>query len=183
MLRYYITDRSSCPDIFESIRRAASNGVDLIQIREKDLSARELLDFTVRAIQSVASWPTKILVNSRFDVALAAGAHGVHLPARSIPPQDCKRIAPKGFLIGVSCHSQAELAEADGADFAVYGPVFESPGKGPALGIESLREVARMSPIPIYALGGVTAENAESCIRAGAVGVAAIRMFQQGPSR
>lgn len=183
MRRYYITDRRSCLDIIESIRRAASTGVDLIQIREKDLTARELLDLTARAVRTVASWPTKVLVNGRIDVALAAGAHGVHLPGRSILPVECRRIVPQGFLIGVSCHSLSELAEVAGADFAVYGPVFDSPGKGRAIGIEALREAARTSDIPIYALGGITPENAASCIEAGAVGIAAIGMFQHWSPR
>jgi thiamine-phosphate pyrophosphorylase len=179
MRRYYITDRHSCPDILASIRNAAEAGVDLIQIREKDLNSRDLLDLTRRALRAVSLWPAKILVNERTDVALAAGAHGVHLPSRSILPCEFRRITAPGFLIGVSCHSKAELAEAKGADFAVFGPVFDTPGKGPPLGLDSLREAARISPIPIYALGGITLENASLCIQAGTEGIAGVRLFQR----
>jgi thiamine-phosphate pyrophosphorylase len=175
---YYITDRHACPDILASIRRAAEAGVDLIQIREKDLNSRELLDLTQRAVYSIAPFPTRVLVNERADVALAAGAHGVHLPGGSILPGEFRRILPAHFLIGVSCHSTAELTRAAGADFAVYGPIFDMPGKGPALGLDRLREAARISPIPIFALGGITAENAIQCISAGAEGIAGIRLFQ-----
>ena len=178
MRRYYITDRRTCPDILGSIRRAAEAGVDFIQIREKDLNSRDLFDLTLGAVSAIRAWPTRVLVNGRVDIALAAGAHGVHIPARSILPSQFRRIAPSGFLIGVSCHSTTELAEAEGADFAVYGPVFDTPGKGPPLGLDSLRDAVRISPVPIYALGGVTAEDAPSCLNAGAIGIAGIRLFQ-----
>jgi thiamine-phosphate pyrophosphorylase len=182
MRRYYISDRRTCPDILGSIRRAAEAGVDFIQIREKDLNSRDLFDLTLGVLDTIKAWPTRVLVNGRLDIALAAGAHGVHLPARSILPTEFRRITPSGFLIAVSCHSTTELAEAEGADFAVFGPVFDTPGKGPSLGLDSLRDAARTSPVPIYALGGVTAENAPSCLKAGAVGIAGIRLFQN-PSR
>jgi thiamine-phosphate pyrophosphorylase len=182
MRRYYITDRRTYPDLLRSIRRAAEAGVDFIPIREKDLNSRDLLDLTLAAVDTIRAWPTRVLINGRVDIALAAGAHGVHLPARSIQPAEFRRITPWGFVIAVSCHSTAELAEAEGADFAVYGPVFDTPEKGPPLGLDSLGEAARTSPIPIYALGGVTTENAASCLTAGAVGIAGIRLFQN-PSR
>ena len=178
MRRYYITDRLTCPDILGSIHRAAESGVDFIQIREKDLNSRDLFDLTLAAVNTIRAWPTRVLVNGRVDIALAAGAHGVHLPARSILPTEFRRIAPSGFLIAVSCHTTTELGEAEGADLAVYGPVFDTPGKGPPIGLDSLREAARTSPVPIYALGGVTAENAPWCLHAGAVGIAGIRLFQ-----
>ena len=145
MRRYYITDRLTCPDILGSIHRAAESGVDFIQIREKDLNSRDLFDLTLAAVNTIRAWPTRVLVNGRVDIALAAGAHGVHLPARSILPAEFRRIAPSGFLIAVSCHTTTELGEAEGADFAVYGPVFDTPGKGPPIGLDSLREAARTS--------------------------------------
>jgi thiamine-phosphate pyrophosphorylase len=177
--RYYITDRHGCPDVLRCVERAAADGVELIQIREKDLSARDLLDLTRRALELVRDTPTRILVNSRVDVALAAGANGVHLPSNSIRPHIIRKIVPAGFIMGVSCHSLQELQDAGEADFAVFGPVFPSPGKQPAVGLDALREAAAASPIPVFALGGVSKSNAQSCLDAGAAGIAAIRMFQE----
>ena len=178
MRRYYITDRRSCRDVVHCIERAVAASVDLIQIREKDLPVRELLLLVRKAVHLAAASKTRVLVNGRADVALAAGAHGVHLPAGGIDGGEWRRILPLGFLIGVSCHSVEELQRAAAADFAVYGPIFPTPGKGPAIGLNALGQAARVSPIPIFALGGVTPENAQSCVDAGAVGTAAIRMFQ-----
>lgn len=171
MKRYCITDS------LDVAARAAREGVEMIQIRAKELCARDLTKL-VRA--AVACGGSKILVNTRTDVALACGAHGVHLPARSIAPNVWRRIVSPGFLIGVSCHTIAELAaaEQEGADFAVFGPVFPSITKEVTpIGIEALRGAVRRVRLPVYALGGVTAENAPQCIEAGAVGVAGISLF------
>lgn len=149
----------------------------MIQIRAKQLSGRALSDL-VRA--AVALGDVRILVNTRADVAMACGANGVHLPAGSIAPDTIRRIAPPGFLIGVSCHtlSELELAEHEGADFTVFGPVFRSLTKSVTpIGVEALRAACLAVQLPVYALGGVTAENAASCIQAGAAGVAGISMF------
>jgi thiamine-phosphate pyrophosphorylase len=170
--RYCITD---LPDV---AARAAQDGVEMIQIRAKELSARELshlLRSVLRAAQR-----SRVLVNTRTDVALACGAHGVHLPAGSMAPETIRRITPSGFLIGVSCHTIDELrsAEREGADFAVYGPVFPSVTKPVMpIGLEAFREAAASVRLPVYALGGVTAENAPQCIAAGAAGVAGISLF------
>jgi thiamine-phosphate pyrophosphorylase len=177
--RYYITDRRGCVDIVQCIKRAATSGVDYIQIREKDLSARELLSLTRRAVEAVHGWPARILVNGRIDVALAAEAHGVHLPAGSIAADIWRAIVPAQFLFAVSCHSADEIRTAGAANFAVFGPVFPSPGKGPALGLQALEDAISASSVPVFALGGVNAQNAQTCIDAGASGIAAIRMFQE----
>lgn len=172
MKRYCITNS------FEVAARAARDGVEMIQIRAKELSARELSNLVRRAGGVAQS--SRILVNTRTDVALACGAHGVHLPTGSMTPQAIRRIAPAGFLIGVSCHSIEELraAEREGADFAVYGPVFPSPTKSLApIGIQAFQEAAASVRLPVYALGGVTAANATACIEAGAAGIAGISLF------
>ncbi len=172
MKRYCITDS------LEVAARAARNDVDMLQIRAKQLSARDL-DSLVRTVMRVAR-NSQVLVNTRTDIALACGAHGVHLPAGSMSPGTIRRIAPAGFLIGVSCHTIYELqaAEREGADFAVYGPVFPSVTKSLApMGIEAFREAVASVRLPVYALGGVTAENAPQCIQAGAAGVAGISLF------
>lgn len=176
--RYCITDRRLVP-ILAGIERALALGADAIQIREKDLPAREL----VSVVRSVVAVGARVLVNSRVDVALACGAHGVHLPGGSIAPSEWRRIVPPEFLIGVSTHSVNEVrrAEAEGADFAVFSPVFEPLSKasyGPPQGLARLAEAARAVRIPVLALGGVTEANAPDCLAAGAAGVAGISLFR-----
>ena len=167
MKRYCITDS------LDVVRRAVDLGADLIQIRAKELNARDLLRLCEQACEIAGR---RILVNTRTDIAMVCGAGGVYLPANSPMPRS---IVPRDFLIGASCHSIGELriAEQEGADFAVYGPVFDAPGKGPAIGIEGLREATRSVRLTVYALGGINAENAARCIEAGAYGIAGIRLF------
>jgi thiamine-phosphate pyrophosphorylase len=164
--------------VIESIRSNVENGVEYIQIREKDLTARDLFALTEEAVAIARGSVSRILVNDRADVALAAGADGVHLRSDGIQPAVMRQVLPAGFLIGISCHTEEDLRHAQGADFAVFGPVFASPGKGPGVGVEALKSAVRVSPVPVFALGGVTWENAPLCLEAGAVGIAAIRLFQ-----
>jgi thiamine-phosphate pyrophosphorylase len=172
-MRYYITDRRRG----WFVEQAVAAGVEYIQIRERDLTARELLRLTRSAVADARGSRTSILVNDRADVALAAGAQGVHLRDNSPPPSVFKRL---GLVVAVSCHTAEDVrrAESEGADFVVYGPVFASPGKGEPLGLKALAEVCAAASIPVFALGGVDAKTAPLCLEAGAAGVAGIRMFE-----
>jgi len=200
----YVTDRKSLipagaeawdAKMLENIRTVLDAGADWIQIREKDLPARELLDFARQAVQIIDArggktpQTARIIVNDRLDVALTAGAHGVHLGQASIVAGDvvpwCRAgNAPADFTIGVSCHNLEEARNAEKAklDHIFFGPIFETPSKrefGTPQGIQKLAEICRAVPsIDVIAIGGVNAGNAASCIRAGASGIAAIRMFQ-----
>jgi len=187
---YYITDSAQLesPDaglVLEKIRGAFAAGVDWVQIREKRMETRELCRLVERAAALPEKGPARLLVNERLDVALACGADGIHLPADSLPVAAVRRATPPGWLIGASCHTAGEVEEAarEGAGFAVLGPIFSTPGKGPPLGIDVLREAcARVAPLhfPVLALGGVAIEKAQACLEAGAAGLAGIRLFQSG---
>ncbi len=184
MIRCHITDRRAAGGIdvlLALIERNARAGVDWIQIREKDLDARSLAALVQEALLRCSG--AKVIVNSRADVALACGAAGLHLPADSPPPSAWRPICPPGFLIGVSCHTVEELVEAErgGADYALFAPVFRPLSKDDPRaphGLEVLRRACSSVRIPVLALGGITAENAGSCLDAGAAGVAGITLFQ-----
>jgi thiamine-phosphate pyrophosphorylase len=175
MIRYYVTDRRQ-GDVVTFSKRAVGDGVDMIQVREKDLLGKELLDL-VRAIRDLAAGThTRVLVNDRLDVAMAAGIDGVHLPGNGLP---IERVRGLVKVVGASTHSVEEtvMAEKAGADFVVFGPVFETPGKTP-VGLEALRQAAGAVKIPVLAIGGITETNTTQVLNAGAAGIAAIRMFQ-----
>jgi thiamine-phosphate pyrophosphorylase len=199
----YVTDRRILPienaaDVSEALLRkigaVAAAGIDWIQIREKDLSGKDCAALTNetlrRAAKATASGasPARIFVNDRLDVALSEGAGGVHLGENSLPVAEARRLADsrgadKDFLIGVSCHSAkaAQVAERGGADYIFFGPVFATPSKaahGVPQGLDRLAEICRSVSQPVLAIGGVTLENAASCLVAGATGIAAIRLFQ-----
>ena len=173
------------------IAEAARAGVDLIQLREKDLSIRELealFRAAVQAVQENSREPaTRLLINSRSDIAIACNGDGVHLRSEDTSPPEVRKIWIEAGnslrpVVIVSCHTMAEVAVAasNGADFAVFAPVFEkkdSPETKGA-GLDQLREACRQK-IPVLALGGVTLENAVACVDAGAAGIAAIRLFQE----
>jgi thiamine-phosphate pyrophosphorylase len=183
-LRYYITDRGQLGGtqaLLKTIARNLAAGVDWIQLRERDLPAQDLFALTQAVLQLPNPNHAKILVNDRTDVALAAGAAGVHLRGNSVAASRLRAIAPPEFLIGVSCHSvdDVQRAEAEGASFAVIAPIYVTPGKGPALGLQILADAARAVRIPVLALGGVTAERIPDCLGSGAAGVAGISLFQR----
>ena len=179
MIRYYVTDRRQ-GDILATAARAVRDGVDMIQVREKDLPASELLDLVCKIRDLASDTRTRVLVNDRLDVAIAAGIDGVHLPANGLPPE---RVRSFVKVMGVSTHTleDALAAEKAGADFIVFGPVFDSPGKRP-VGLGPLRQVASSVKIPVLAIGGVTTVNADEIVKAGASGIAGIRLFQSIPA-
>jgi len=175
MIRYYVTDRRRA-DIFDCAERAIRAGVEMIQIREKDLPGRELFELVCRIRDLAAGTTTRILVNDRLDVALAAGVEGVHLPANGLP---ARRVRPYVKLLGVSTHNLQEAidAEESQADFIVFGPIFETPGKM-GVGIEPLKKIVSAVKLPVLAIGGIAAANTDAVLAAGAAGIAGIRLFQ-----
>jgi len=181
---YLVTDAvpaSELPDRVAAALAGLPPAVAAVQLRAKDRGGKDMLALA-RALRGVAraagQW---LMVNDRLDVAVAAGADGVHLPSRGIPAADARRLLGPGAIIGASCHSVAEVrcARDGGADFATFGPVFDTPSKrawGPPVGLDALREAARLG-LPLVALGGVDPSNAASTVAAGAAGVAAIRAW------
>ena len=159
----------------ESLRQA---DVDFVQIREPGLSTRALAD-CVRRLTGL-----RVLVNDRADVAIACGAAGVHLRDGSVSPRVIRGIAPAGFVVTVACHDAAAVFRAadEGADFAVLAPIFAPLSKlsaSPPLGLDALRAITARAQIPVIALGGITEENALSCMEAGAAGIAGITLFRR----
>jgi thiamine-phosphate pyrophosphorylase len=160
------------------IEALAAAGVGALQIREKECSDREIYELALLARSHFPS-PGLLLINGRPDIALAAGADGVHLPARGLPVAAVLRSFGAELLIGRSTHtlSEVEAARREGADWVLFGPVWPTPGKKPA-GCEPLREAASLG-VPVYAVGGVTHERLREAAKCGAVGAAAVRLFQE----
>jgi thiamine-phosphate pyrophosphorylase len=198
----YVTDRKSLltqagspeprallDELARSIQNAIASGVDSVQIREKDLGGADLLSTVRAAVAATSGTAARIVVNDRPDVAVASGAAGVHLGGASLPVSEVRKWraagnAPADFLIGGSCHSlDAALAAAqEGADYLFFGPVFATPSKasfGAPQGLERLAEICRRVAVPVVAIGGIDWQTAALCLRAGAAGVAAIRLFQE----
>lgn len=183
---YCITDRKTSEvPILQHIRRVIRAGVDFLQIREKDLPTRELYRLALQARAMARGRTTKILINDRLDIALAADLHGVHLAQASLPADAIRtRVSKKGFLIGVSTHNRSEVDKAllQGADYLVFGPVFATPSKrqyGSPVTPLALREAVRRSNRPVFALGGIDLHNYLDCLKQGAAGIAGIRLFQR----
>jgi len=182
-----VTDgRSGTPgdDLVARAAAAAGAGLDLVQVREKALSDRALLAVVSAVRAAVASTPTRVFVNGRADVALAAGAHGVQLPEEGLPVAEVKRAFPS-LTVGASCHSldAVRRAAGEGADFVLLGPVFATPGKEErALGLDVLAAAAAAVAVPVHAIGGVTPARVPALRAAGARGGAAIRPFREGPA-
>ncbi|HJQ26743.1 MAG TPA: thiamine phosphate synthase [Blastocatellia bacterium] len=182
--RQTLARRSRRPDttaLIDFLRAAFTAGVDLIQLRERDLAPRDLLAIADAITPAARRHGAALLINDRADLAACAGA-GVHLTTRSMPADAVRRVFGQSLLIGASTHSLAEaLAAADaGADFIVFGPVFETESKkayGPPVGLAALREVVERLPIPVVALGGIKPCNFQAALETGAAGVAAISMF------
>jgi thiamine-phosphate pyrophosphorylase len=196
---YYITDRRQFPGdrhereqrLLAKIAECAAAGVEYIQLREKDLEVRALEELARKAMEAIGGSRTRLLINSRTDVALVCGAQGVHLPANDLAASEVRSIFARAGksdpVIGVSAHSASEvaLAEAHGASFAVFGPVYEKSGTTNRDGLARLRRIchrteAAQPRMPVWAIGGVTLDNAQQCAEEGAAGIAAIRLFQQG---
>lgn len=170
-------------NILRLLEAAVAAKVALFQIREKDLSARVLYELTTRAVEITRGSDTRLFVNDRSDIARTAGADGVHLTTQSLPADVVRKIYGSEFLIGVSTHSREEARKAKlgGADFVVFGPIFETESKrefGEPQGLERLQELtSELRSFPVLAIGGVTLDNVEACFKAGARGVAAIRLL------
>jgi thiamine-phosphate pyrophosphorylase len=184
---HFVTDRRryhlSIDELGERIVRAASAGADVVQVRERDLPDAELAALVRRVVAATASSGARVLVNDRFDVAIAGGAAGVHLRGDSAPASRVRAIVPAGFLIGRSVHSLADVdaAVADGGcDYLMFGTVFPSSGKPdrhPVAGLDALAAACRRSPLPVIAIGGITRGRVSDVLASGAAGFAAVDMF------
>lgn len=178
-----ITDalHGSAPDLVKRAVQAAQGGATMIQLRLKDVPPRVLAGIA-RALMLELTVP--LIINDRADVALAVGAAGCHLGPDDVPVSAIRKLAPPGFILGCSVGGEAEVAAADGADYAGIGPVFTTstkPDAGKAIGVDGFRLLAEKLSIPAVGIGGITAANARSVIDAGGAGVAAVSAIFGAP--
>jgi thiamine-phosphate pyrophosphorylase len=172
--------------LLDQVTAAAAAGVDLVQVRERDLDARDLASLVRGCVSRAAASGTLVVVNDRVDVALAGGAAGVHLRGDSAAADRVRAVAPAGFLVGRSVRSADEavaVAAGGGVDYLVLGTIFPTPSKpglDTVLGPGELERAARLASVPVLAIGGVTLDTLPAVARAGAAGFAAIRAFQHG---
>ncbi len=178
---YLITDRKGTGgrSLATVVEEALKGGVKAVQLREKDLSGRELYELALEMREITSRYGAGLFINDRVDVCLAVDADGVHLGEKSLPAGIARKLLGDSKLIGVSCHGPAGAiaAQDGGADFITFGPVFHTPSKagyGPPLGIGSLREVTAQIRVPVFAIGGLNGGNAREVIAAGASGIALI---------
>lgn len=177
-------DRAREHPPLDLIAAASAAGVDIVQIRERRLEDRALVDLTRRAVAATRNGHSRVVVNDRLDVACAAGAAGVHLRGDSFPASGARRLAPTPFLVGRSVHDAAEAAEAaadGGCDYLLFGTVFRSrskPATHHAAGLDGLEAVCRAVTLPVLAIGGITLANVRDVATAGAAGVAGISVFE-----
>jgi thiamine-phosphate pyrophosphorylase len=167
--------------VVAQVAEAAAAGADLVQIRERDLEAGALVELVGRAVDALRAAPTRVVVNDRLDVALAAGARGVHLRSESFPPSRARAVVPGGFLVGRSVHDAGEAAAlGSSVDYVVFGAVYASASKAadhPIGGVTALAEAVARTTAPVLAIGGVTVERLAEIAATGAAGVAAIGLF------
>jgi len=178
---YLISDRKQVPggNLCAAVEGALRGGVRAVQLREKDLSGRELHELACRLRELTSRYGAKLILNERLDIALAVGADGVHLGENSIPLRQARKVAGEGLLIGVSCHDRekALAAQDNGADFITFSPIFFTPSKAPygePVGTERLAEVCRLLRVPVFALGGIKREKVRTVLGHGAHGIALI---------
>ncbi len=178
---YAITDRKKYgEDFLGTLERILRNGVKMVQLREKDLSGRELYHLAGQVRELTRKYEALLLINERFDVAVAVDADGVHLPEKSFPPSVVKKLFPQ-LIVGFSAHSleSAKYAQEEGADFITLGPVFKTSSHPEAkpMGTLKFKEIAQSVNIPVYALGGITWDRIKLCYKNGAYGIAGITIF------
>ncbi|HEV8540706.1 MAG TPA: thiamine phosphate synthase [Nitrospiraceae bacterium] len=178
---YLVTDRHQTGGrpLVPLLREALEGGLQAIQLRERDLATRSFLALAQEVLRLTREYGALLLLNDRVDLAMALGADGVHLRADSVPVAVARRLLGPDRVVGVSAHSVEEVvrAEADGADFAVLGPAYETSSKrpyGPPIGLAPIGEAARRCRIPVFAIGGITPVRAQEVRREGAFGVAVI---------
>ncbi|HLO25730.1 MAG TPA: thiamine phosphate synthase [Geobacteraceae bacterium] len=178
---YLVTDRNNTRgrEISRVVEEALKGGVKAVQLREKDLTSRDLYAIAYELRKLTAHHDARLFINDRIDIALAVGADGVHLGTSSIPVHRARKILGDKRLIGVSCHNRISAlnAQEKGADFITFGPVFYTPSKaayGDPVGVDKLAEIVELLQIPVYALGGVNRKNVSQVIQAGAHGIALI---------